>query len=59
MTERAHEKELSTLKAVIVSLCGEIVGPAAGEMRIARHERRQDSYRNYLPSIIVPGGEFG
>ena len=56
MTERAHEQELNTLKAVITSLCEEIAGPAAGEMKFARHERRQDSYRNYLPSIIVPGG---
>ena len=45
MTERAHEQELSTLKAVIAGLCEEIAGPAAGEMKFARHERHQDSYR--------------
>ena len=43
MTERTHEQELNTLKAVITSLCEEIAGPAAGEMKFARHERRQDS----------------
>jgi len=59
MTERTHEQELNTLNAVITSLCEEIAGPAAGEMKFARHEHRQDSYRNYLPSIIVLGGEFG
>ena len=43
MTERAHEQELNTLKAVITGLCEEIAGSAAGETKFARHKRRQDS----------------
>jgi len=40
MMERAHEEELNTLKIGIAGLCDEIVGPAVGEMKFARHESR-------------------